>query len=126
MRIQESGENYLEAILVLKNKNGSVRSIDIAGFLNFTKPSVSRAMTILKQAGHIIMDKDGQIQLTASGLAIAESIYEKHRFLTEFLIAIGVEEEIAAADACRIEHVISEQTFNKLKEKAPNLVTKRD
>ncbi len=126
MRIQESGENYLEAILVLKNKNGSVRSIDIAGFLNFTKPSVSRAMAILKQAGHIIMDKDGQIQLTASGLAIAESIYEKHRFLTEFLIAIGVEEEVAAADACRIEHVISEQTFNKLKEKAPNLVTKRD
>ena len=126
MRIQESGENYLEAILVLKNKNGSVRSIDIAGFLNFTKPSVSRAMAILKQAGHIIMDKDGQIQLTASGLAIAESIYEKHSFLTEFLIAIGVEEEVAAADACRIEHVISEQTFNKLKEKAPNLVTKRD
>ena len=83
-------------------------------------------MAILKQAGHIIMDKDGQIQLTASGLAIAESIYEKHRFLTEFLIAIGVEEEVAAADACRIEHVISEQTFNQLKEKAPNLVTKRD
>ena len=116
MKIQESGENYLEAILVLERRNGNVRSIDVASFLGFTKPSVSRAMTILKNAGHIIMEKNGLLHLTESGRKIAAAIYERHQLLSQFLAAIGVSEDTAAQDACRIEHVISEETFEKLKE----------
>ncbi len=115
MKIQESGENYLEAILILGERNGNVRSIDVASFLGFTKPSVSRAMTILKNAGHIVMEKNGLLHLTESGRKIADTIYERHRFLNHFLVQIGVSEEVAEQDACRIEHVISEETFGKLK-----------
>ena len=114
MKIQESGENYLETILVLKNETGYVRSIDIARTLSFTKPSVSRAMSILKKAGHITMDKEGCIDLTESGLQIAERIYNRHRLLTNWLTSIGVDEETAAFDACRMEHVISHETFSKI------------
>ncbi|MCI9414090.1 MAG: metal-dependent transcriptional regulator [Clostridiales bacterium] len=115
MKLQESGENYLETILMLKNEKGYVRSIDVAHALSFTKPSVSRAMSVLKKAGHIVFDEDGGIELTASGRQIAEQIYERHRLLTDYLKAIGVSDETAAADACRIEHVISQETFERLK-----------
>jgi len=114
MKIQESGENYLETIFILANENGYVRSVDIANALSFSKPSVSRAMSILKKAGHITVDKEGQIELTASGRRIAESIYNRHQLLTEYLVSIGVSHETASADACRIEHVISQETFEKI------------
>jgi iron (metal) dependent repressor, dtxR family len=117
MSIQESGENYLEAILVLKERNGYVRAIDIAHELGFSKPSVSRAMSILKKEGHIETDGLNQILLTESGKEIAETIYERHQVLTKFLVSLGVDEETAANDACRIEHVISPLSFDKIKEK---------
>ena len=115
MKIQESAENYLEAILVFKNKNGLVRSIDIAQHLEFTKPSVSRAMSLLRQNNYITMDKEGWIELTEAGREIAERIYERHRLITDWLTRLGVDPEIAAADACRMEHVISEESFEKIK-----------
>lgn len=115
MKIQESGENYLEMIYVLSNETGYVRSVDIAHALSFSKPSVSRAMSILKKAGHIKMDSEGQIELTSSGRRIAESIYNRHQLLTDYLIALGVDHDTAAADACRMEHVISQETFEKIK-----------
>ena len=116
MRIQESGENYLETILILQNKNGSVRSIDIATELDYTKASISRAMGILKKAGFIIMEENGSIHLTESGYQRATQVYERHRLLTEYLVeALKVSEETAVADACRIEHVLSEEAFHKIK-----------
>ena len=115
MKIQESGENYLETILILRNKKGQVRSIDIANELNFSKPSVSNAMKQLRENGYIKVDDTGFITLTAKGLEIAECIYERHSLLTEYLIALGVKEEIAKEDACRIEHVISPESFEKIK-----------
>ncbi len=114
MKLQESGENYLETILILRNETGFVRSIDIAHAMSFSKPSVSRAMSILKNAGHLIMDKEGLIELTESGRQIAERVYSRHRLLTDYLTAIGVSKETAAADACRMEHVISQETFEKI------------
>ena len=114
MKIQESGENYLEMIYVLSNETGYVRSVDIAHALSFSKPSVSRAMSILKKAGHIKMDSEGQIELTSSGRQIAESVYNRHRLLTDYLVALGVDNDTAAADACRMEHVISQETFEKI------------
>ena len=116
MKIQESGENYLETILMLEQKNGSVRSIDIANELEFSKPSVSRAMSILKTAGFITMDKNNQILLTPEGRQKAESVYERHCLLSRFLEEIlGVDHDTASADACRIEHVISKESFDALK-----------
>ena len=115
MKIQESGENYLEMILMLKKEKGSVRSIDVAHALSVTQPSVSRAMSILRQAGHITMDEEGLLSLTASGREIAERIYERHRLLTEYLTALGVSPETAAQDACRMEHVISQESFDKIR-----------
>lgn len=117
MAIQESGENYLEAILVLKEKKGYVRAIDIAHELGFSKPSVSRAMSVLKKEGHIETDGLNQILLTESGRKIAETIYERHQVITKFLVSLGVDEKTAAEDACRIEHVISPLSFSKIKEK---------
>ena len=114
MKLQESGENYLEAILMLSQKNEFVRSIDIANKLEFTKPSVSIAMKNLRENGYIAMDKDG-ITLLPSGEAIAEHIYERHKFFTDYFISIGVNPETAREDACRIEHGISDETFTKLK-----------
>ena len=114
--MQESGENYLETILILKNKAGVVRSIDVARALSFSKPSVSRAMSILKKAGHISVESDGCIELTASGKEIAERILSRHKLLAGWLMAIGVSEETAAEDACRMEHVISQETFDRIEQ----------
>lgn len=117
MIIQESGENYLETILILQNKKGSVRSIDIANELDYTKASISRAMSILKKAGYITMEDGGGIHLTEQGYQRATQIYERHRLLTEYLVrALQIGEEAAMADACRIEHVISEESFHKIKD----------
>lgn len=116
MEIRESGENYLETILILKNRNGVVRSIDIANELEYSKPSVSNAMGKLKTSGYITMGKDGYIELTELGRQVAERIYERHCLLTEYLMALGVRKEVAAADACRIEHVISQESFDKMKD----------
>lgn len=116
MAIQESGENYLEAILIIKERKGYVRSIDVANELSVSKPSVSRAMSVLKKEGLIDMDGLNQILLTDEGRKIAETIYERHRVITKFLVSLGVDEETAAKDACRIEHVISPVSFEKIKE----------
>lgn len=116
MRNNQSAEDYLEAILMLKNEKGSVRSIDIAHALSFTKPSVSIAMKSLREKGYITVDPQGLISLTDSGLEIALKVYERHEILTKFLTHIGVDEETAMADSCKIEHDLSEITFLKLKE----------
>lgn len=117
MKIQESAENYLEAILVLKQEKGLVRSIDIAHHLEFSKPSVSRAMSLLRENGYVTMERDGGwIELTQAGREIAERIYERHQLVRDWLIALGVSPETAAEDACRIEHDISEESFERLKE----------
>ncbi|HIW93088.1 MAG TPA: metal-dependent transcriptional regulator [Candidatus Flavonifractor merdipullorum] len=116
MKIQESGENYLEAILMIREEKGTVRSIDVAHHLEFSKPSVSRAMSLLRENGYIHMDKDGLITLTDSGYAVASRIYERHQLLTQWLTKLGVSPEVAAADACRLEHDLSDETFQKLKE----------
>ena len=115
--MQESGENYLETILILQNKYGSVRSIDVAKQLSVSKPSVSRAMGILKDNGFITMETNGELSLTELGRARADTIYERHRLITKFLAEIvGVSPMTAETDACRIEHIISEETFEKIKE----------
>jgi len=115
LKTQESAENYLETICILSRKGSPVRSIDIAGALEYTKPSVSVAMKNLRMAGHITMDDDGYITLTVSGQKIAETMYERHILLSDWLIALGVDRETAVNDACRIEHVISEQSFAAIK-----------
>lgn len=120
MKIQESAENYLETILILQQKSPAVRSIDIVNELGFKKPSVSVAMKNLRENGYVLMDGDGYITLTEKGLEIAESMYERHRLLTECLAALGVNPKIASEDACRIEHVISEESFDRIKEHYSN------
>ena len=112
MKLYESAENYLETILMLEKKQGGVRSIDIAGALGFSKPSVSRAVNLLKEDAYILVDRQGYITLTEKGLAVAERIYERHRLLTEWLTALGVDPEVAREDACRMEHDISAETFD--------------
>lgn len=114
--LYESGENYLETILILKSRGLEVRSIDIVREMNLSKPSVSRAMKILKEGGFIKIDADGFITLTENGTEVAERIYERHRVLTDWLIGIGVNEKTAAEDACKLEHDISVESFQKLKE----------
>ncbi|MEA4971526.1 MAG: metal-dependent transcriptional regulator [Candidatus Pelethousia sp.] len=118
MKIYESAEDYLEAILMLRERLGVVRSIDIVNQLGYTKPSVSVAMKRLRENGYIQMDSDGYITLTPAGLEIASRVYTRHRMLTDFFIQLGVSEETAAADACKIEHDLSEETFQKIKEHA--------
>ena len=118
MKIYESAENYLEAILSLRERHGTVRSIDIANELRFSKPSVSVAMKKLRESGYIEMDKDGLISLLPAGEEIAVRILERHQLLTRFFIRLGVSPEVAAADACKIEHDLSEETFQKIKEHA--------
>ena len=116
MKMQESGENYLETILMLKQEKGYVRSIDLAQKLDFSKPSVSRAVGLLRENGYITMDpKEGWIELTDKGRAVAERMYERHQLLSQWLMALGVSEAVAVSDACRIEHVISEETFQRMK-----------
>jgi len=118
MNIYESAEDYLEAILMLSERLGTVRSIDIVNKLGYSKPSVSVAMKRLRENGYIEMDSDSYITLTGSGMEIASRVYNRHRMLTNFLINLGVSEETAAADACKIEHDLSDETFEKIKEHA--------
>lgn len=116
MRIQESGEMYLETILLLQRKRGQVRSVDVANELGYSKPSVSRAIGILKKSDYISVDEMGLISLSAEGEAIAVKIYERHDLLSRYLTSLGIDAETAAQDACRIEHVITGETFEKIKE----------
>ena len=115
MEIHESAEDYLETILILKERIGLVRSIDIATEMNYSKPSISVAMKKLRENGYIQVDKDGFITLTDSGNDIAANIYNRHRVLTDFFVSLGVEEKVAAEDACKVEHDLSEETFEKIK-----------
>ena len=116
MKIQKSAENYLETILMLQLANGSVRSIDVANELNFSKPSVSVAMKRLRESGYIVVDEDGHITLTESGDEIARAMYERHTIISKLLMHMGVSEEIAVEDACKIEHEISDEAFAKMRE----------
>ena len=118
MHIQESGEMYLETIYILSEKTGAVRSIDVGEYMGYSKPSVSRAVGILKKGGYLLMDKDGYLTLTESWLAVAKKIYDRHTLLTDFLIRLGVNEKTAVEDACKIEHDISDETFDALKKHA--------
>jgi len=115
LALQESGEMYLETIHVLSKIHPNVRSIDISDHMGYSKPSVSRAVAILKNGGYILVDKDGFITLTDSGRAVAEKIFERHTLISNLLIRLGVEPEVAAEDACRIEHAISDESFEALK-----------
>ncbi len=116
MQIKESAENYLETILMIKNKKGYVRSIDIAHELSFTKPSVSVAMKSFREEGYITVDETGGISLTEKGLAIAQRVYERHQVIARALMVLGVDEKTAYEDSCKIEHDISNQSFEKIKE----------
>ena len=113
--MKESGEMYLESIYLLCSKNKPVRSIDVAEHMNYSKPSVSRAVGLLKKDGYITVDKDGYITLTQQGREKGISIFERHTVLTKMLVSLGIDEETAAEDACRMEHVISEKTFNAMR-----------
>lgn len=115
MSIQESGEMYIETIYVLTQKSDKVRSIDVCDRMGYSKPSVSRAIGILKRDGYITVDASGYIKLTESGVSVAEKIYERHTILTEFLESLGVSHETASSDACKIEHTISDESFNAIK-----------
>ena len=116
MKLYASGEDYLEAVLVLQRKQGMVRSVDLARHMGFSKPSISHAVGVLKNGGFLTVDDDGFLHLTVIGREIAEKIYERHLFFMEQLIAAGVDPKTAEADACRIEHVISNESFQKLKD----------
>ncbi len=116
MRLQESGEMYLETIYVLSKKSKDVHSVDVGDYMGYSKPSVSRAIGLLKEGGFVVMGKDGALTLTEDGLAVAKKIYERHTLLTAFLVRLGVEEETAAEDACKMEHDISDATFMAIKE----------
>lgn len=115
MHLQESGEMYLETIYILTKKNHDVRSLDVAEYMNFSKPSVSRAVGLLKQGEYITVDQKGYLHLTAMGEEIATKMYERHMLLTEFLMRLGVDRETASADACKIEHDISDKSFEAIK-----------
>lgn len=115
MTLHQSGEDYLEAILILQEKQGNVRAIDIARHLEYSKPSVSRAVGLLRENGYIVVSGEGIISLTDCGRKVAESMYERHRLLTAWLIELGVSKEVAAEDACKLEHDLSEETFERLK-----------
>lgn len=123
MKIRKSSEDYLEAMLVMRERHGYIRSVDIASELNVTKPSVSYATKRLRENGYITMDKEGLITLTDKGLAIAEHMYERHRLLTQFFMRLGIDEKIARADACKIEHDLSDETFQAIKNHA-DIMTK--
>ena len=118
MKLYASGEDYLEAVLVLQRKQGMVRSVDLARHMGFSKPSISHAVGVLKNGGFLTVDDDGFLHLTVIGREIAEKIYERHLFFMEQLIAAGVDPKTAEADACQIEHIISDESFDRLKEAA--------
>ena len=115
MHIQESGEMYLESIYVLSKKGGLVRSVDVGEYLGYSKPSVSRAVGLLKKGGYVLMDKDGRLTLTDTGLETAKKIYDRHTLLSHVLMKLGVREEIATADACKLEHAISDESYEAIK-----------
>ena len=118
MALQESGQMYLESIFVLSKTGKPVRSIDVSEYMGFSKPSVSRAIGLLKSGGYITVNKEGYLHLTEEGLRVAENIYEKHTLLTKFLIRLGVSEETASEDACKMEHIISDESFEAIKKHA--------
>lgn len=122
MSIQESGEMYLESILVLSKKNPNVRAIDLSEYMGFSKPSVSRALSVLKSGGFVTVSEQGYLTLTHDGKAIAEKIYERHTVLTNYLTLIGVSKETASQDACKMEHVVSDESFNAIKEQVKLLL----
>ena len=122
MRLQESGEMYLEAIHVLSKQLTLVRSVDVSEYLGYSKPSVSRAVGLLKAGEYITVDPDGGLNLTDSGREIAEKIYERHTLLTALLMKMGVSQEVAAADACKLEHAISDESFQAIKNYAQKLL----
>lgn len=115
MNLQESGEMYLETILILTEKSPRVRSIDVCEYMGFSKPSVSRAIGILKSGGYVSVDPDGYLSLTDSGAEVARKMYDRHKLLTSFLTSLGVTEDTASADACKIEHHISDESFDAIK-----------
>ena len=115
MRLHESAEMYLETIYQLLQERGSVRSVDVAESMGYSKPSISRAVGLLKQGGYLLMEKDGSLTLTESGLATAQKVYERHTILTKLLTRLGVSPETAAEDACKMEHVLSDETFAAIK-----------
>ena len=117
MHLQESGEMYLESILRLSREKALVRAIDVGEYMGYSKPSVSRAIGILRDAGYVSVDDQGHLLLTPSGALIAEKIFERHNILTEFLVSLGVDSETAADDACKIEHDISEKSFDVIKKR---------
>ena len=121
MHIQESGEMYLESIYVLSQQSPHVRSVDVGEYLGYSKPSVSRAVGLLKSGGYLLMDKDGFLTLTDSGLEIAKKIYARHTLISQLLVKLGVSAETAAADACRIEHAISDESFEAIRTFAEKL-----
>ena len=121
MHIQESGEMYLESIHVLLQKKSAVRSVDVSEYMGYSKPSVSRAVGLLKNGGYILVDKDGYITLTDEGLAIADKIYQRHTLISNLLVRLGVSREVAAEDACKIEHAISDESFEAIKKYVENL-----
>ena len=114
MHIQESGQMYLETILVLSKKSPYVRAVDVGEYMGYSKPSVSRAIGLLKNGGYVVSDKEGHLSLTEAGLELAEKIYSRHELLTGFLTKLGVSEDTASEDACKIEHVISDESINAI------------
>ncbi len=121
MHLQESGEMYLETVYILSQKSDSVRSIDICEYMGYSKPSVSRAIGLLKNGGFIVVDGKGYITLTQQGKEVATKMFERHTMITDFLVKLGVDKDVAAEDACKIEHHISEESFNALKRHATEL-----
>ena len=115
MNLQESGEMYLESIFVLSKTSSAVRSIDVCEYMGFSKPSVSRAIGLLKSGGYVVVDKDGHLTLTEEGECVARKIYARHNLLTDFLVSLGVDRETASSDACKIEHHISDESFEAIK-----------
>jgi len=121
MQLQESGEMYLETIYILNSKTAHVRSIDVCEYMGFSKPSVSRAIGLLKSGGYVFVDSDGYLTLTEEGERVARKMYDRHRLLTSFLVSLGVPEETAQSDACKIEHHISDASFDAIKKKVEEL-----
>ena len=121
MRLQESGEMYLETIYVLNKKGGGVRSVDVGEYMGYSKPSVCRAVGLLKQGGYVVMDADGYLTLTDIGVEVAEKLYERHTLLTQLLVRLGVDSETATDDACKIEHHLSDRSFAAIKTYMQNL-----
>ena len=122
MSLQESGEMYLESIYVLTKKSNTVRSIDVCEYMGYSKPSVSRAIGLLKSGGYVTVDGNGYLSLTQVGKDVAQKIYERHTMLTELLVRLGVPKEIAAEDACKIEHVISDETVEAIRNRVEKMI----